>query len=206
VTASRNQFKLAQAWHIPIVRLLAWLLVTSACLSIPARAEGVKVNNARVEATEEGYQLSADFEMQLASTLVETVRKGVPVYFAIDVEVTRGRWYWLDDVVAKATRERRLGYAPLTQQFRLTTAGVSQNLSSPEDVLRALSRIRSWTIAERGAFKPGEKLQIAVRFRLDSAQLPKPFQLNTIGSREWNLSSDWQRWSVTVGREGGLQP
>ena len=37
----------------------------------------------------------------------------------------------------------------------------------------------------------------AVRMRLDTAQLPKPFQLNAIASRDWTLESDWHRWSMT---------
>jgi hypothetical protein len=28
--------------------------------------------------------------------------------------------------------------------------------------------------------------------RLDTSQLPKPFQVNALANREWNLSSDWQ--------------
>jgi hypothetical protein len=33
--------------------------------------------------------------------------------------------------------------------------------------------------------------------RLDTAQLPKPFQLNAVASRDWTLSSEWYRWSLT---------
>ncbi len=171
-----------------------------------AAGDTVKVISARLEQTEDGYQLNADFDLQLSSTLLEAVRKGVPLYFDVEFELTRDRWYWLDDVVVKGSRERRLSYSPLTEQYRLTTSGISQNISTAEDVRRVLSRIRSWTVAERGRFKPGEKMQAAVRFRLDTAQLPKPFQLNTIGSREWSLSSEWQRWTVTIGKDGGVQP
>jgi hypothetical protein len=36
-----------------------------------------------------------------------------------------------------------------------------------------------------------------VRMRLDVSQLPKPFQLNALASRDWNFGSEWYRWSVT---------
>jgi hypothetical protein len=183
--------------------VFAWLMLVWPTL---AAGDTVKVISARLEQTEDGYQLNADFDLQLSSTLLEAVRKGVPLYFDVEFELTRDRWYWLDDVVVKGSRERRLSYSPLTEQYRLTTSGISQNISTAEDVRRVLSRIRSWTVAERGRFKPGEKMQAAVRFRLDTAQLPKPFQLNTIGSREWSLSSEWQRWTVTIGKDGGVQP
>jgi hypothetical protein len=35
----------------------------------------------------------------------------------------------------------------------------------------------------------------AVRLRLDTSLLPKPLQINALGSRDWNLSSDWYRWT-----------
>jgi hypothetical protein len=183
------------------------LLLVLGPLAVPlAYAEGAQLISARIEQTEDGYQLSADFEIQLANTLLETIRKGVPLYFVVDFELTRGRWYWLDDSVVRLGRERRVSYAPLTEQFRISTAGISQNLSNADDIKRILSRIRSWTIADRGKLKPGEKLEAAIRFRLDTAQLPKPFQLNTIGSREWNLSSDWHRWTIMIGRDGSVSP
>lgn len=183
--------------------MLALLLST---LAVNTRAEGVSLQSVKVESTEEGFELSADFELQLTNTMLETIRKGVPLYFVVEFELSRGRWYWLDDTVVRATRERRVSYAPLTEQYRVATAGISQNITSAEDVKRVISRIRSWTIAEKGKLKPGEKFDAAIRFRLDTAQLPKPFQLNTFGSRDWNLSSDWHRWTITINKDGGVTP
>jgi hypothetical protein len=34
--------------------------------------------------------------------------------------------------------------------------------------------------------------------RLDVNQLPKPFQVNAITSREWTLASDWREVAVTA--------
>jgi hypothetical protein len=97
----------------------------------------------------------------------------------------------------RATRERRVVYAPLTDQYRVTVAGFSQNVATIEEVQRILSRVRSWVVLDKSRLKPGEKYEAAVRFRLDNAQLPKPFQLNVLASKDWNLSSDWYRWTVT---------
>jgi hypothetical protein len=33
--------------------------------------------------------------------------------------------------------------------------------------------------------------------RLDVSQLPRPFQISALGSREWNVSSEWFRFAVT---------
>ncbi len=170
----------------------AWFFLPSL-----AGAQSASISTARLEATEEGYQLNADIELQLTAGMQEAVRKGVPLYFVAEFQLTRGRWYWLDQNVISATRDRRISYAPLTDQYRIATSGISQNVSSFDDVSRVISRIRSWTVAEKGQLKPGEKYEAALRFRLDTSQLPKPFQLNVITSKEWSLSSEWHRWSVT---------
>ena len=62
---------------------------------------------------------------------------------------------------------------------------------------RALSRVRDWYVADRVTVKKDLTYQAAVRMRLDTAQLPKPFQVNAIASRDWTLASDWHRWVKT---------
>ncbi len=201
-----------QRKHSASVRscLFAWgfavavLAMVLALCSFPSAvyAEGASVQMAKLDATDEGYQLNADLDLQLAPSLMEAVRKGVPLYFVFEFELTKSRWYWLDQKVETATRERRVSYAPLTDEYRVTIASRSQNVMSAEDVRRLLSRIRSWVVIEKGRLKPGETYEAALRVRLDSAQLPKPFQLNVMASKEWNVSSDWYRWTV----HGGDKP
>ncbi len=37
--------------------------------------------------------------------------------------------------------------------------------------------------------------------RLDLSLLPKPIQVSAIGAKDWNLASEWQRWSFVPERE-----
>ena len=64
--------------------------------------------------------------------------------------------------------------------------------------MRALSRVRSWLISGTPQFKTGDSYTGALRMRLDLTQLPKPFQVDALTSRDWNLSSDWKRWPFTL--------
>jgi len=50
---------------------------------------------------------------------------------------------------------------------------------------------------EPGTLRRDISYLAGIRFRLDTAQLPKPFQLNALLGREWNIGSDWYRWTVT---------
>jgi hypothetical protein len=52
-------------------------------------------------------------------------------------------------------------------------------------------------VARRDQLVPGVRYEAAVRLLLDGNQLPKPFQVNALTSREWSLQSDWHRWSYT---------
>ena len=178
--------------------LLIVAVLTVTVFSTAARAEGAIITGAKLEASEDGYQIDADIQLELTAALQEAVRKGVPLYFVVEFELSRGRWYWLDQTVTSASRERRISYAPLTSQYRISYSGISQNVTTFEEVRRALSRVRSWTVLEKGKLNVGEKYDAALRFRLDTSQLPKPFQLNVIASKEWSLSSDWYRWTVTA--------
>ena len=58
-----------------------------------------------------------------------------------------------------------------------------------------MAHVRDWKIADRGALRTGETYAAAVRMRLDTTQLPKPFQINAITSRDWTLESDWKRFA-----------
>ena len=176
-------------------------LIVIAFLGAPqlAWAEGATIQSAKLEATEDGYQLNAQIELSLTAAMEEAVRKGVPLYFTVEFELSRSRWYWLDQVIVRERRDRRVAFAPLTDQYRITVAGLSQNVASFDDVKRVLSRVRSWNVIDKGRLTPGEKYEAAVRFRLDTAQLPKPFQLNVLASKEWSLASDWYRWPIIGG-------
>ena len=176
-------------------------LIIIAFLGAPqlACAEGATIQSAKLEATEDGYQLNAQIELSLTAAMEEAVRKGVPLYFTVEFELSRSRWYWLDQIIVRERRDRRVAFAPLTDQYRITVSGLSQNVASFDDVKRVLSRVRSWNVIDKGRLTPGEKYEAAVRFRLDTAQLPKPFQLNVLASKEWSLASDWYRWPVVGG-------
>ncbi len=183
------------------VRACLVLLLTSFVLLWPTLsvAQGAEIKTAKLELNEEGYQLSAEFDLQLQAVHEDAIRKGVPIYIEMEVEVSRSRWYWLDERVVRQTRERRISYSPLANQFRIATAGLSQNVPKFDDVKRALSTVRSWQILERNKLRLGEKYDVSVRIRLDASQLPKPFQLNVLGAREWDIASPWTRFSIIGG-------
>ena len=156
-----------------------------------AAAADLEVRSASIASNDEGYVLDADFVIELSPRLEDIVTHGVPLFFVVEVELTRARWYWFDEEAAAKSRTFRVYYHALTRQYRVSFGALHQNFASLADALRMLERIREWQIADKGALKPGQTYRAGVRMRLDLAQLPKPLQVTAFGNKDWNLETDW---------------
>lgn len=180
-------------------RLCRWLLLLLLAPAIVWAAE-IQVENTQLAAAEEGYVLSADFRFELKPRLEEAVARGVVLYFVVDFEMTRERWYWLDQTVLARSLTYSLSYHALTRQYRLSTGGLHQSFSTLGETLAVLSRLRNWLVIDKGetAVRPGETYQAALRLRLDPAQLPRPFQITALGNKDWTLAADWKIWTATL--------
>jgi hypothetical protein len=161
-----------------------------------ARADEIEVRQAQLRAVEEGLVLDADFDFELTPRLAEVVSNGVPLYFRVDFELTRRRWYWFDDRAAARRLELRLSYHALSRQYRLSTGMLQQSFPSLEEALNVLKRVRRWLVVERTESFAEADYEASVRMRFDPALLPKPFQLSALTSRELQLESPWKRFTV----------
>lgn len=161
-----------------------------------AHAEGISVRSASVTRADDGWQVDAQFDIQFSPRLEEAVNRGVPLYLAVEFELAQPRWYWFDEKPVERTEVFKISYTPLLRQYRLSVGNVYQNFTRFEEVTRVLSHLRAWHVADPNALKKDGTYQAGLRMRLDTSQLPKPFQLNAIASRDWTLASDWYRWNV----------
>jgi hypothetical protein len=160
-----------------------------------AHADDIEVREARLEQTEEGLALSADFAFDFNARLENAVTNGVPLYFVVEFELTQPRWYWFDEKTATKRLQTRLSYHALSRHYRLSTGLLQQNYASLGEALAVLRRIRGWQVLEKSSPLADASYQAGVRMRLDLTLLPKPFQVNALTSREWHLDSDWRRFT-----------
>lgn len=184
--------------------LLAWALLLSCLLPI-AVAQGrvvPSVTQMRLEQADDGVYLTAAVQFELPSLVEEVLDKGIAIYFVAEAEVFQERWYWTDRKVAQVTRHMRLAYQPLTRRWRLNVSpvpitgtagfGVSLNqnfdsLADAMDAVKRVGRLRLGDVAEVG----DEPLhQVVFRFRLDTSQLPRPFQIGVVGQADWNIVAE----------------
>lgn len=168
-----------------------------------AMANEARIRSAEIVRADGGtYVLNADIDIHLNSRLVDAIDHGVPLYFAVDVVIERPRRYWFNEEVAERRREYRLSYHALTRSYRLSIGSIHQSFESLDAAVRTMQRIRNWQVARPGAIEEGRSHTAALRFRLDTSQLPKPFQVTAIGSRDWNLATDWMEWAFLPGAAG----
>lgn len=166
-----------------------------------ARAEEIEVRDLALRASQDGLVLDADFAFELTPRLLDMVSNGVPVYFTVEFEMTRRRWYWFDENAASRRLQLRLSYHALLRQYRLSTGLLQQSFATLEEALQVLMRVRNWLVVDRTVTFSDADYEAAVRMRLDAALLPKPFQLSALTSRELQLESPWKRFTVRSPRQ-----
>lgn len=172
--------------------LLASLLALTFAPASARATDGIDVVQAHLEKAEEGYKLSATFDFELNRGLEDVIARGVPLYFTTDVELTRPRWYWFNERTITASQTVRISYNVLTRQYHAAIVGrLQQSFGTLDDALSMIRRPSRWVVAEHGQLKPGQTYNVAMRMRLDLAQLPKPFQVHALNSSDWRLASEW---------------
>jgi hypothetical protein len=162
----------------------------------PARADTIGVDSAEVRVDDDEVLLNAQFDVTLNATLEEALQRGVPLYYVLEAEITRPRWYWFDEKVLRWQTQYRVSWQPLTRQYRVASGLLSQTFDTLAEVERLIGRVNSRAIARVAELERGARYEVTVRLRLDVNQLPKPFQVSALGSREWQLASEPRRLTL----------
>jgi len=175
-------------------QFILYCLLALNLFSPAARAEGIKIQSAELERVDSNWLLNATFKIDLTPGLEDAVQKGVVLYFQTEFDLTRSRWYWFDEKPAIAQRQTRLFYQPLTQQYRIASEGFSFSAKTIFEALQAVGSIGGWRVIDNNQIDPSKSYTAALRMTLDLSKLPKPFQVNALNNRDWNVTSDWLRF------------
>ena len=183
---------------VVMVTLPGWLPLTAAAQG----RSGPSVTQMRLEQADDGVYLTAAVQFELPSLVEEVLDKGLAIYFVAEAEVFQERWYWTDRKVAQVTRHMRLAYQPLTRRWRLNvspvpitgTAGfgvsLNQNFDSLSDAMDAVKRVGRLRLGDVSDIGDEAQHQVVFRFRLDTSQLPRPFQIGVVGQADWNIVAE----------------
>jgi hypothetical protein len=172
-------------------RLLACqLLLVFACATAQA-ADGIDITLAKIEATDEGYRLGANYSFDLNHDLEDALQHGVKLYFTTEIELTRPRWWWRDDRAVSSKRTVSISYDVLLRQYYVSTGGsVQQTFQTLDEAMFQIRRPGRWVIAPKGALKHGESYDVTLRMYMNRDLLQKPLQVNAFSHSDWQLASN----------------
>jgi hypothetical protein len=183
----------------PRLRWLCAVIVLLFFASADLYADGIHIKSAELSSVEGTYMLDADYEITLSHTLEEALLRGLPLHFVLDFELTHPRWWtfglW-SQTVAGLRRQHRLSYNALTRQYRMSFGTLHQNFDTLDEALAVLGRVHQRLGLTKDDIDTGAIYTAALRLRLDTSLLPKPLQIDALGSRDWNVSSEWYRWTL----------
>lgn len=185
----------------PLPRRHALQRIAALALALGAtgmpRADTIPAVSASLRIEESDVLLSAEFDFALTPTLEQALDKGIPLYFIIEFELVRTRLWWFPEKIAEWSISYRVSYSSLTRQYRVSSGPLGQTFESLDDVQRFIGHLASRPVARADDLVKGARYEASVREKLDVNQLPKPFQVNALASRDWQLSSDWYRFTFT---------
>lgn len=158
------------------------------------------ISQFRVERVDEEIQASAQLVFELPPAVEDALFKGIALFFVVEVEISRERWYWSDKKMVGVERQMRLAYQPLTRRWRLShTTGngreptlglaLSESFDSLAQALEAVKRISGWRLMDAAGLDAQLKYRAEMRFRLDLTRLPRPFQIGALGQTDWDLAA-----------------
>lgn len=172
--------------------LILWLPVTV------TQAEGIQIKSVSMVAVEQGYEISIDSEIALNATLEQVLEKGIVLYFVTKFSLVDSRWYWLYDEVARGKLRVGLRYYALTRQYHLNHPSFSQSFNTLAEALQAFGQLRDYPLIVKSDLKNDVDYIASLRIWLDLTRMPKPFQVEALGSRKWDLSSDKLEWLMKL--------
>ena len=185
-------------WKNPLrIFFIALILIVGSLFASLGRAESLAVKSAELVLSDDWYYLHADFDAGLNHALEDALSKGISLNFLVEFELTRRRWYWWDESIASVRQNLRISYHALTRQYQFSSNSGNKTFNTWAEAKDELNHLSDWKVLDRGQLKRGTNYVAAVRMKLDIKQLPKPLQIDALGSKDWDLASEWYRFTFT---------
>lgn len=181
--------------------LLPFLLA----VSFQTAAEGISATRMQAMLTPSGQMLvSSRFHTDLPDQLKQALNQGVPLTFTLNYQLSAPtiaayRFKLGQLVGSDSSIQYKLSYHPLTNRYRVAVGTFSTEYNSLETALRGVGAVANWRVLGSGALSgvKATETKAEIRLALSTSQLPKPFQINALTSKSWQLDSGWQPLNIS---------
>lgn len=169
-------------------------------ISLPAGAQSFSVINADTRLQDGVYRLDAQLALPLPEAAIQALENGIPLTFALDIEVSRLRRYVWDEDIANLVQRTTIQYFALTDQYLLHNLNSDHktSYSSLSSALRGLENIHDLPVIDARLLDPQKRYRIRLRTYLDFDSLPVPLRMRAYVSTDWWLASGWHAWELRM--------
>ena len=158
-----------------------------------AASSSLNIKSVELIPADEVYLLNADFDLNLSPAVEEALNKGVSLNFLIEFQLHPRANTGL--LMSCHSRDSvAISYHALSRQYLINRGKHQQSFTSLQEAKDAFSHLRGWRVVEKNLLKKDGIYHAALRVRLDQSKLPKPLQVDALGSEEWTLVSERYRW------------
>ena len=186
---------LAPTINLPLVGRIGLLFVLLLSLSI-AHADFVVIGGNSVV---ERNRLRTDAELDLAldRTPAEALVAGIPLSLSVDIRLYRLKGPLWKKQIADWRYRHVLDYHRLSGRYSVENVASGQ-MKTFTTLIEALNSLSLIHISEKlpMSIHDSDRLQVHLRARLDTNELPAPLRLIALFFRDWRQTSEWQQWEI----------
>jgi hypothetical protein len=176
---------------LPLWLMLCWL---------PASADegDLRVRFADSYLRDGVYLLNMAADIRMPGEPRKALDSGVPLVFAIDIELQRTREWFPNAVQHEISQRYRLTYHGLSRRYRVENinTGVRDSFRSLESALWHIGTLRDFPLVDRVLLRESRHYLGTLQIYLDISELPLPLRPQAYLSSEWRFSSEVFQWSV----------
>ena len=176
--------------------LLLAVFLCGLCACSPKNDEKISritAENVRLIHDPANLTLTGDVSVELETTLIEALKKGVPLQFNSNFRIFKFSFF---SVKSLFERERKaiLEYHGITRRFSVNLDGEPSSVyyESLTEALAACLSIKDWIFFSRKILPDKmDGVLIQVKLMLNHHALPRPISILASSDQSWQLSSGW---------------
>ena len=162
----------------------------------PERAGYFAVRSAETHLANGVHVLDAGLKLVISSEAREALASGITVTIELQMEVSRVRRCYIDDLTAELTTRYELEYRPLSQRYivRNLNSGDQDSFATLYSALNNLGRVQGLPVIDDSLLEADKKFRVRLRAMLQTKQYSAPLRLLFFWRDEWQLKSEWSEW------------
>jgi hypothetical protein len=186
---------LAPTINLPLVGRIGLLFVLLLSLSFAHADFVVLGGNSVVERNR--LRTDAELDLTLDRTPAEALVAGIPLSVSVDIRLYRLKGPLRKKRIADWRYRHVLDYHRLSGRYSVENLASGQ-MKTFTTLIEALNSLSLIHISEKLpiSIHDSDRLQVHLRARLDTNELPAPLRLIALFFRDWRQTSEWQQWEI----------